>query len=350
MATRRLYKKHNIEGKQTMSKIIYVPLEHIDGRYTVHMDRDIVSYLNHNDIPYVKIYPDAGTPSDLPEGCFLNAAYTSKFKSLQMAEIAEMYQRGEVHDGDIFFFSDIWFPGIESIAYMNYFHKVDAKITGVIHAGSFTDTDFVRDMERWAKNFEDIIFDISDKIYCASDFIRNDIIKKRMIDPRKIVVSGLPVDYNTLLDHVVADEEKQNRVIFNGRLCDEKQPWLFDELERQVRARGIDAEFVKTQELGLNKSDYYDLVAKSKVVVSYALQENFGFGVAEAAFLGCTPVLPNRLVYPELYKQEHLYDRFEQSVDMVCNALENYKTQHQYMLDNNCMKLWFTAERRAIKS
>ena len=29
-----------------MSKIIYIPLEHIDGRYTVHMDRDIEKYLN----------------------------------------------------------------------------------------------------------------------------------------------------------------------------------------------------------------------------------------------------------------------------------------------------------------
>ena len=28
-----------------MSKIIYIPLEHIDGRYTVHMDRDIEKYL-----------------------------------------------------------------------------------------------------------------------------------------------------------------------------------------------------------------------------------------------------------------------------------------------------------------
>ena len=26
--------------------LIYVPLEHIEGRYTVHMDRDIEAYLN----------------------------------------------------------------------------------------------------------------------------------------------------------------------------------------------------------------------------------------------------------------------------------------------------------------
>ena len=29
-----------------MSKIIYLPLEHIESRYTVHMDRDITEYLD----------------------------------------------------------------------------------------------------------------------------------------------------------------------------------------------------------------------------------------------------------------------------------------------------------------
>jgi hypothetical protein len=327
-----------------MAKIIYVPLEHIEGRYTVHMDRDILDYLETNQREYVKIYPQAAGTSTLPEGCFLNAAYTSKFKSMQMAMIAGMYERGEVQDGDTFFFSDIWFPGIESIAYMNYFHKVDAKITGIIHAGSFTDTDFVRDMERWAKNFEDIIFDISDKIFCASEFIKQDILKKRYVSADKLVVTGLPVDH-TGLDQIDTSY-KEPIVIFNGRLCDEKQPWLFDELAKQVTERISDTvpnvRFLKTQELNLSKQEYYNLLGQSQVIVSYALQENFGFGVAEAAYLGCTPVLPNRLVYPELYNEKHLFDRFEQSVDMVCEALTNYREETITIPSaTTCIEEWF---------
>jgi len=261
-----------------------------------------------------------------------------------MAMIAGMYERGEVEDGDTFFFSDIWFPGVESIAYMNYFHKVDAKITGVIHAGSFTDTDFVRDMERWAKNFEDIIFDISDKIYCASEFIKQDILKKRYVGSDKLVVTGLPVDHTGL--DLIDTSYKEPIVIFNGRLCDEKQPWLFDELAKQVTERISDTvpnvRFLKTQELNLSKEDYYRLLGQSKVIVSYALQENFGFGVAEAAYLGCTPVLPNRLVYPELYDKKHLFDRFEQSVDMVCEALTNYNEGTITIPSaKTCIREWF---------
>jgi len=325
-----------------MSKLIYVPLEHIPGRYTVHMDRDIELYLKENNIEYVKIMPTYETPP-LPEGQFLNAAFTSKFKSLQMVMIASMYENGEIQSGDRFFFSDIWFPGVESIAYMNYFTKTDAKITGVIHAGSFTDTDFVRDMERWAKNFEDIIFDISDTIYCASNFIKQDILKKRIVSPDKLVVTGLPVDYTGL--DLIDTSYKEPIVVFNGRLCDEKQPWLFDELEKQVTDRLGSSipnlRFVKTQELNLDKEGYYDLLGRSQVVVSYALQENFGFGVAEAAYLGCTPVLPNRLVYPELYDKKYLFNRFEESVDQVCEALTNPENKKIKLDIDRCFGLWF---------
>lgn len=322
-----------------MSKLIYVPLEHIEGRYTIHMDRDIQNYLDQNGVDYVKIMPDL-TPGELPPGCFLNAAFTSRFKAQQLAEIAAMYERGEISDGDTFFFSDIWFPGIESIAYINYFNRIDAQITGIIHAGSFTDTDFVRDMERWAKNFEDIVFDISHKVFCASNFIRDDILRKRIVGADKLVVTGLPVDYAGLDEYL--HTPKLDQVVFNGRLCDEKQPWLFDELEREVKRRvGDHVQFVKTQEQGFTRSGYYQCLAQSKVVVSYALQENFGFGVAEAAYLGCTPVLPNRLVYPELYDSKYLYDRFEQSVDMVCDALNNHQHRSIELNTQSCISQWF---------
>lgn len=321
-----------------MSKIIYVPLEHIDGRYTVHLDRDIQNYLLSQGRDFVKIMPTTATPP-LPQGQFLNAAFTSKFKALQLAEIAQMYERGEVSSEDRFFFSDLWFPGIESLAYMNYFTGVEPEITGIIHAGSFTDTDFVRDMERWAKNFEDVLFDISTEIFVASEFIKRDIVKKRIVNPYKITVTGLPLDF-TQLDRYDT-QHKQDIVIFNGRLCDEKQPWLFDELARQVRNRlDSDVQFLKTQELALDKTSYYKLLAQSKVVVSYALQENFGFGVAEAAYLGCTPVVPNRLVYPELYPEQYLYDTFEQSVEKVCAALR-YHVNTPHKIQNRCIEQWF---------
>jgi len=328
-----------------MSKIIYLPLEHIESRYTAHMDRDITKYLENNEIEFYKIYPDIPSPKTMKAGSFLDAEFTIRFKAIQIAELARLYREDAIESGDIIWSSDIWHPGLpESVAYMNYFAKKDVKLRGFIHAGSFTDTDFVRDMERWAKNFEDTIFDVSDRIYCASQFIKDDIIKKRLVNPDKLVVSGLPLDVKGLREQLrvpIVKEDKENIVVFSGRNVDEKQPWLFKELSERLKGK---AEFINTLEHNYSKDEYYTLLKRAKVVVSYALQENFGYAIQEATYLGCVPVLPNRLVYPELYGKLHLYDTFDESVEMVRNALDTYidiSVDAFHYNNEDIMETWF---------
>jgi glycosyltransferase involved in cell wall biosynthesis len=53
---------------------------------------------------------------------------------------------------------------------------------------------------------------------------------------------------------------------------------------------------------------YVRALRDSDVVVSTAIQEFYGIAVMEAACCGCHPLLPRRLVYPELYGEECLYD------------------------------------------
>lgn len=304
-----------------MGKIIYLPLEHIESRYTTHMDRDISNYLDNLDRECIKVYPDIPVPTSMKAGSFLDAEFTIRFKAAQIEEVARLYREDVIDSGDIIWSSDLWHPGLpESIAYMNYFAKKDVKLRGLIHAGSFTDTDFVRDMERWAKNFEDTLFDIADEIYCGSDFIKNDIIKKRLINPDKLVVTGFPLDTENL--DKVEKKPKEDIVIFSGRNVDEKQPWLFKQMEDRLGDVHGGTQFINTLEHNFSKEEYYDLLSRAKVVVSFALQENFGFSIAEAVYLGCVPVVPNRLVYPEFYSEQYLYDTFDTACNKVNMALK----------------------------
>ncbi len=48
------------------------------------------------------------------------------------------------------------------------------------------------------------------------------------------------------------------------------------------------------------KDDYHRWLQRGHVVVSTALQENFGLAVVEAVRMGCLPLLPQRLSYPEI--------------------------------------------------
>lgn len=318
--------------------LIYVPLERLDSRYTTHLDNDILSFLRSNRIKYRRI--DAPYSAEPSNGDFLNPSYTMLNKSTQLIDIAKLYSLGYVTNYTTFFFSDLWFPGLEQIAYLNYHYNVEPKITGIVHAGSFTDYDEARNMEWWAGKMEEMIFGIADTIYVGSNFLKGDLLQKRMIDYKKIVVTHLPIDRQVVeMAADLTNNRKENIVVFTGRDHPDKQP---DEWRRLCDwFDGSDIKFVWTQKENLPKMAYYELLSKAKCVVSFALQENFGFGIIEATMLGCVPVLPDRLVYKEFFVQEYRYKNFEDLVRMIEQSISGHLQSPKLKINNNPLKIWF---------
>ena len=73
------------------------------------------------------------------------------------------------------------------------------------------------------------------------------------------------------------------------------------------------------------------------------MQENFGFAIQEACYFNCYPIVPNRLVYPELYPEECRFNTFEESIKMVNYVLDNKLNidSTKYVVQNNPMEKWF---------
>ena len=44
----------------------------------------------------------------------------------------------------------------------------------------------------------------------------------------------------------------------------------------------------------------------------------------KACALGCTPVLPNRAVYPEIYDEVHLFDSPSEAAKIIKSAIDEY--------------------------
>lgn len=317
--------------------MIYLPLEHIEQRYTTHLDRDILSYLKRKGKRFTYLEP-AVFSNEIRHGSFLDADNTIYRQMHQFQQLIELLLKGEVSKDETLFVTDIWNFALMAVPYLNFFSGYDLKVRGILHAGSFTDTDFVRQMERVYKGMEESLFDICDKIYLGSEFIKKDVLQKRYCNPEKLIVTGLPLDLAGLARYKNS-KVRQDVVIFNGRNVDEKQPYLFDLLQQRLPQYT----YINTQKQGYSKDEYYNVMAHAKVIVSFALQENFGYGVQEAVSLGCIPVLPNRLVYTEQFSKDYLYDNFDQCVEMVDKAMQGKTPQAEPVVTDNdkIFDVWF---------
>ena len=319
--------------------IYYLPLEHIERRYTTLLDTQLMREFKKQKKEFVKI-EGINLTDKIETGAFLDSEGTNFYKFSQLQKVCRLFKNNKIKDGDVFFVSDLWFPGIEAIKYMAYFRNIKIKVKGLLHAGSFTETDFVRGIEDWAKWIEIGWFHSFDKIFLGSNYIKKELIeKKRIIDFKKLEVTGLPFITNDLYKQAkkISWSKKKNIVIFAGRLDDEKQPWQFDELKKMFNIKYSEkkVKFIKTLEMNLSKKEYLKLLSESKVLFSSALQENFGYSVLEASAYNCNLLLPNRLVYPEFYSKECLYSNLEQAVDMLYKKLNKCENSVRFAPRNN---------------
>jgi glycosyltransferase involved in cell wall biosynthesis len=96
-----------------------------------------------------------------------------------------------------------------------------------------------------------------------------------------------------------------------------------------------------------SKEKYREWLRQGVVVVSTAIQENFGISVVEATRHGCYPLLPNDLVYPELIPQEYhddcLYSSQEELVEKLSLILANpgqYRKRREDLADHMEQYSW----------
>ncbi len=313
-----------------MKRIVDVPIESLPDRYSTDWSRWFQREYNRLNTDAIIINPKSLSDT-IREGSFLDVTATNYYKAQQIAEISEMIYNHIITNDDVFLFHDIWNPAIESLAYIRDGLGMKFKITGCLHAGSYDPHDFLakKGMGYWAEDIENGWFKIIDKIFVATNFHKRLICEKRKVNPKKIIVTGFPIYYEG--KHL----PKENIVVFPHRLDDEKNPYLFTETESYFQMIDPKWKFIRTKDVCGTKQEYYNLLERSKIAVSFADQETWGIACLESLFAECLLVVPSRLSYREIYPNSVQFSSFSEAIRIIESMM---KDPSKYKGEMKCVR------------
>ncbi len=315
-----------------------VPIEPLEERYSKQWYDWTRSYLEAHEVDYVFINPESY--KKIENGKFLDVIGTNIYKNKQLEIILGLFRDGLVQNGDVFWFHDLWFPGLEMLFYLRDALKIDFKIYGCLHAGTYDSHDYLSQcgMGKWGEDLENAWLAGVDGVFVATQYHAKLLSTNRKIEPEKLYVTGFPFYPREFMQDrlpEVDSTELPNRIgkeglvsiVFPHRLDAEKNPQMFDELaEVLISDRSLKKyqfEFIKTKEVCNSKDAYYDLLSVSDIAVSFADQETWGIAMQEATVLGCIPVVPARLSYMEMYSTGATSLFFDGTVEYCAEVIKD---------------------------
>ncbi|MFY8160762.1 MAG: hypothetical protein ACOVNU_05485 [Candidatus Kapaibacteriota bacterium] len=331
-----------------MSKLIIVPIETIESRYT--------GMWNHIMKPYADIwvYPNISFNTEIKNGEFLDINATSLFKSKQLQFICELFKNNQISNGDIFFIADIFFPGIETIRYMAELQDIKVKIYGFNHAGRADSNDFVQKLGKWSDYAEQGYHSICDGIFVGSDYHKSNITRKFDYNSNNIYPVGAlwDIEYTEAIYYNSNLLNIDDTVIWPHRISKEKGIDDLIYIASRVNKEFIitnSTEKINTYSLpdnvkyinGLSKKSYYEQFTRATWYLSTAKQETFGYTIQEAILFNCNIIAP---LYDncikEMVPRKNLYSSLGEAVDML-NSNNSYTVPYSYTLkyNNNFLKI-----------
>ena len=304
--------------------IVNVPIEPIEHRYSKDWYDWFELELKVRAFGHLTVVGEHA--SKLSAEQFLDPVQTNKYKASQIHHICSAIESGHIPRDRrvVFLIHDGWFP-VEQIAYMrDMLSCYDWKIVGLFHAGTYDPWDQLAQhkMYTYGEDLENAWFRIYDRVVVGSNYHRSLLCESRNIRSEKIRV----IPWKVEVPKDLLNWPKGNIITFPHRMCPEKQVHRFYQLQEHVATLNLPYQVVSTEEECTTKRGYYSALAGSKIAVSFSLQETFGIAMREAVLLGCIPLVPDRLSYPETFHKCFRYrdnDEFEWMLNEMC-VKDNY--------------------------
>ena len=319
-------------------RVFRLGLEPMAERYTGLWDTWVpaeLAQLGDVEVRNLRPYTPFERPASVETGAFLDLHRHARWQAGQLALVAEHFANNAIHDGDVFWCDDIGFPGIEQLRYQSRLSGKRVFVFGYLHAGSYTREDFmagVADVGQFAE--------LSQIAACDAVFVGSEY-HKEALKYRRLGIHGYDLGERV---HAVGNffhrrvtaapkpyRERGIDVLFPHRPDREKRPLHFLGVARDIVANTTltiafttgrkhyrssndqvvaDAIRVFAEQnptrvallCDLSPGRFYAALEDARVVVSTAVEENFGYAMLEALDAGCSLFMPGGYAYPELLR------------------------------------------------
>jgi glycosyltransferase involved in cell wall biosynthesis len=234
-------------------------------------------------------------------------------------------------------FLDYFNPGIDILFYNNQqLGNERCKYGALLHGTSFFNDDIYA--FSWLKKFELSWAQVYDSIYAPSQHIAKKL-PVSISNKVKIFPFGIDgINFVSFQYHI-----KKYDVIFPHRLNNDKGLTQFIDIVKKMPNVKFFITIPQKEKI-IYKNDYYlklknfknvkfifaesfnehlNTLSMAKIVLSCAKQENFGYSVIKSVLVGCIPVLPNRLCYPEFINKKFLYNNTGEAVNLMHKYLND---------------------------
>lgn len=340
-----------------MKRLIYVPLEQYQERYTEYQSSPDGVYeraFKQYGVPFVSIRPHNNVHR-IKTGVVLDAYSRCSWAFEQTKFLVNAITTKQITSDDVIYFEDFWHPGMEMIPYtLHLVYPPDQwpQIYSFWHAQSVDPFDFTHKMDWWIRNFEKAWAHLHDNILIASKEMSSLMDQGRVFNPRTVV--GLPYSSDIIRERYFPSDfqqlERRNRVVFSSRWDKEKCPDFFCKLVTEVMNERSDIEFVVctgAKELrsnslalldlasemessypenfkvlaNLTKAEYFKTLLESKVQFNCADQDFVSLTILDASTAGCQLLYPEYCSFPDVLEHKERFMYVKGSVDYAKSQL-----------------------------
>jgi glycosyltransferase involved in cell wall biosynthesis len=244
----------------------------------------------------------------------------------------------EIKNPNKILFIDFFNPGMDLIRYYHQQTDLKCKYGALLHGGTFLEDDLYS--FDWLNKFEIAWSNLYDCIYVPSIFNKK-ILPQAIKDKAIVIPWGMDnfkkqtsqnKKYDVIFPHRINSDKGIIDLIFIIKKLPEVNfvitiPQKISLLEKNKYYTSLSTlKNVEIIELNTGKN-HLKILSQSKIILSCAKQETFGYSIMKGVLSGCIPILPNGLCYPEFFDKKYLYLSKIDCIEKIKYFLMNYDSE-----------------------